>query len=189
MPPTAVRADADAHSHAPTALKLLIRLAMVGTIYRIANILVLISAALVAIESSFDSATVEEKAGALVGMMETLGADSMEKRAAASGVAGLIGGLVVKKAQDTVLTAGILGGAAVAGACYAGWVKPSQLEAAADTSYGYAKSLYERYVGAKMEEPKVALGETKVMAQNLYAKAPGIILGAGGGIVLGYMIG
>jgi len=55
------------------------------------------------------------------------GINTLPKRAAAGGVAGFLGGYLIKQSQDMILNSVLLGSACVAGACYAGWVKPEEL--------------------------------------------------------------
>ena len=80
----------------------------------IVRVLLIVGAALAAEEES----KVEQAATNAVQKLSSMGADSVEKRAVIGGIAGLIGGIVVKKAQDTVLTCGLVGGVIVGGACY-----------------------------------------------------------------------
>ena len=80
----------------------------------IVRVLLIVGAALAAEEES----KVEQAASNAVQKLTSMGADSVEKRAVIGGIAGLIGGIVVKKAQDTVLTCGLVGGVIVGGACY-----------------------------------------------------------------------
>ena len=80
----------------------------------IVRVLLIVGAALAAEEES----KVEQAATNAVQKLTSMGADSVEKRAVIGGIAGLIGGIVVKKAQDTVLTCGLVGGVIVGGACY-----------------------------------------------------------------------
>ena len=69
----------------------------------------------------------EKAAGDAVSFLEKNGVDTVEKRAVVGGVLGLVGGMVLKKTQDTLITCGVLGGAIIGGACYVGWVTPEQV--------------------------------------------------------------
>lgn len=48
-------------------------------------------------------------------------------QAAVGGVAGFLGGYLLKQSENVVINSALVGSACVAGACYAGWVTPEQL--------------------------------------------------------------
>jgi len=140
--------------------------------------------------SAAKESAVEHAATEAVSRLEAMGVDTVQKRAVVGGVAGMVGGLLVKKAQDTVLTCGVIGGLAVAGACYVGWIDPKQVEdqatAAADKAQGYFQSVF----GAATA-PAVAskVSKSKVILSNLYKTAPGLVVGGAVGSVIGYSLG
>jgi hypothetical protein len=74
---------------------------------------------------------VEKTAESAVSKLESMGADSVQKRAVVGGAAGFVGGLLIKKTQDMALMCGVLGGAAVAGACYAARMRARTCDTAA----------------------------------------------------------
>ncbi|KAL1523923.1 hypothetical protein AB1Y20_018840 [Prymnesium parvum] len=116
------------------------------------------------------------------------GINTLPKRAAAGGVAGFLGGYLIKQSQDMILNSVLLGSACVAGACYAGWVKPEELvDKAAEVSEatkGYLNMLF-----GSSEKPSVQLKKSKVMMSNIAKRMPGLVGGAAVGAVLGYRIG
>jgi len=109
--------------------------------------------------------------------------------AVVGGAAGFVGGLLIKKTQDMALMCGVLGGAAVAGACYAGWIDPKQLEAVSEDAIGKAQSWYDKAFGASAPPPAERLSKSKIMLSNVYKKAPGLVLGGAVGALVGYRLG
>merc|ERR1712196_505397 len=71
---------------------------------------------------------VEKAASEAVSKLDSMGADTVQRRAVVGGVAGVVAGLLAKKAADTIVTCGVLGGILVGGACYIGWIKPEQVK-------------------------------------------------------------
>ena len=121
-----------------------------------------------------------------VNQLEKLGANSVQKRAVVGGVAGLIGGMVVKKAQDAIVTCTLLGGIACGGAVYAGWVKPEQLDKVVDEAKQRAGA-FGRMFSAAADAVPSKVKESKV--STMYKKAPGLVLGGAAGFMLGYKLG
>ena len=134
---------------------------------------------------------VEKKTSSIVSKLSALGADTNTKRAAVGGVIGFVGGTVVRKTQDLVLTCGLLGGAAVAGACYFGYIKEDDIakvvESAAEKTG--VSSMFGSFFSAVED---VKLSDVKVLKspfQKIFRAAPGLTTGVALGFALGYKMG
>jgi len=132
----------------------------------------------------------DESVNKLVKKLDSYGADTMAKRAAVGGVVGFVGGTMIRKTQDLVLTCGILGGAAVAGACYVGWIKPEDVNKAAETAADAvgAKSMFDSLFTTSVEDV-VDLKKSKTAMSKIYKAAPGLVVGTALGFGVGYKIG
>lgn len=102
---------------------------------------------LVAAMSAAKETVVEKAASEAVQKLDKLGVDTVQKRAVIGGVAGMVGGVLLKKTADTVMTCAVLGGAVVGGACYVGWISPAQVEEAKAKVQGAAEGWYDTYFG------------------------------------------
>jgi hypothetical protein len=134
---------------------------------------------------------VEKKTGSIVSKLSALGADTNTKRAAVGGVIGFVGGTVVRKTQDLVLTCGLLGGAAVAGACYFGYIKEDDIAKVVETAAEKTgvSSMFGSFFSAVED---VKLSDVKVLKspfQKIYRAAPGLTTGIALGFALGYKMG
>ena len=78
-----------------------------------------------------EESPVEGAVGTIKEKLQEIGANTQNKRAAVGGVLGFGAGMMIKQTQNMIITAGLLGGAATAGACYVGLVKPEDVEAKA----------------------------------------------------------
>jgi len=87
-----------------------------------------------------------------------------------------------------VLNCGLLGGAAVGAACYAGWVSPEELvdkvNGAVDTGTSYLGDL----LGGVEPPTAEQLSKSKVTLSNIAKRMPGLVGGAAMGALLGYRI-
>ena len=147
--------------------------------------------ALVAAAAAKES-TVEKAASDAVSSLEKVGVDTVYKRGVVAGVVGLAGGMVVKKTVDTVMTCALLGGAAVGGACYIGWITPAQMEDAASKATeaaNKAKGYYESLFGSAADDVKEKVKKSKIIMSNVYKRAPGLVVGGAVGSLIGYRLG
>lgn len=150
----------------------------------------LILAAALAVVSATDAPTPVEKAATeAVSKLEKMGVDTVQKRAVIGGAAGLIGGMIVKKMQDTLVTCGVIGGVLVGGACYIGWVKPEQVEEVATKAKDQATGWYAKYFGDAGASIQTKISKSKLMAERLYKRAPGLVVGGAAGALVGYRLG
>ena len=97
---------------------------------------------------------------------------------------------MIRKTQDMVLTTGLLGGAAVAGACYVGWIKPDQIEEVADAAaqqVGVSGMLTSLFASVPDEVKDVK--RSKKALSKIYKAAPGLVAGTAAGFALGYKLG
>ena len=62
----------------------------------------------------------EDKVDDLLKRMKSIGADTMAKRACVAAPVGFIGGMLVKKTQDALITTALLGGACLGGRSFCG---------------------------------------------------------------------
>ena len=124
----------------------------------------------------------------ILAKLSSIGADTDGKRAVVGGLGGFISGMMVKKAQDTILTCMLLGGGAAAASCYLGWVKPDDIEAAAAEALKKVESSAPWSLFAEAA-PQVDVQKTKVMLSNIYKRAPGVLAGGATGALLGYRLG
>ena len=139
--------------------------------------------------SAMEATPVDKAATDAIGKLEKMGYDTMPKRAAVAGAVGLVGGLLVKKTTDLVVTCGVIGGLAVGGACYAGWIKPEQVNEAANKATDQAQGWYESYFGGAAPKIKSEIGKSKVVLSKLYKKAPDLVVGGAVGALVGYRLG
>jgi len=120
---------------------------------------------------------VEKKSSSIVSKLSALGADTNTKRAAVGGVIGFVGGTAVRKTQDLVLTCGLLGGAAVAGACYFGYIEEEDIAKVVTALSGVSSrfgSFFSAVVDVKLSD---------------FVAAPGLTTGVALGFALGYKMG
>jgi len=120
---------------------------------------------------------VEKKTSSIVSKLSALGADTNTKRAAVGGVIGFVGGTVVRKTQDLLLTCGLLGGAAVAGACYFGYIEEEDIAKVVTALSGVSSrfgSFFSAVVDVKLSD---------------FVAAPGLTTGVALGFALGYKMG
>ena len=132
----------------------------------------------------------DKKAASIVQQLKGLGADTVGKRAVVGGVAGFLGGAAIRKTQDTILTCGILGGVAVAGACYVGWIKPEDVEKAAEKAaetVGVGSLVGNLF--SSVEEKVESIKTSKISVSKIYKAAPGLVAGSTLGFALGYRLG
>ena len=120
---------------------------------------------------------VEKKSSSIVSKLSALGADTNTKRAAVGGVIGFVGGTAVRKTQDLLLTCGLLGGAAVAGACYFGYIEEEDIAKVVTALSGVSSrfgSFFSAVVDVKLSD---------------FVAAPGLTTGVALGFALGYKMG
>jgi len=120
---------------------------------------------------------VEKKSSSIVSKLSALGADTNTRRAAVGGVIGFVGGTAVRKTQDLVLTCGLLGGAAVAGACYFGYIEEEDIAKVVTALSGVSSrfgSFFSAVVDVKLSD---------------FVAAPGLTTGVALGFALGYKMG
>ena len=108
-------------------------------------------------------------------------------QAAVSGVAGLVGGMVVKKTSGMLLNTCLTGAIGIAGACYFGVVKPEQIAARAEKVADTGASWFGG--GETTVKDLTDINKTKMILSKIYKKAPGVVAGLAGGSLLGYYLG
>ena len=73
-----------------------------------------------------------------------------------------------------------------------GWIKPEQLGDAANKAIGQAQGWYDTVFGGaapSSPKPEVAVKRSKLVLSNLYNRAPGLVVWAGVGSLIGYRLG
>jgi hypothetical protein len=143
--------------------------------------------AVVAAAAYADEAADDPVASGLMDKLKSFGANTMAKRAAVGGAAGFVGGALFKASQNMVINSCLVGGAATAAACYAGWVTPEDLvekvNGAVETGTGYLDKLF----GGE-EAPVEKISQSKAALSNVAKRMPGLVGGAAMGALLGYRI-
>ena len=137
-----------------------------------------------------EESVVESSVGTIKEKLQEIGANTQNKRAAVGGVLGFGAGMMIKQTQNMIITAGLLGGAATAGACYVGLVKPEDVEAKAGASLRKAESAVASTSSWFGPSPPIKIDSgTKLSLSRIYHKAPGFVAGAAAGVALGYKLG
>ena len=109
----------------------------------------------------------------------------MGKRAAVGGALGFISGFAVKKSQDMIIYTCMVGGVAVAGACYMGWVTPDELVDKSSAALEESSSYFGQFFASAAEEVPKKLKKSKVVLSNVAKRLPGLA----GGFVAGTLVG
>ena len=137
-----------------------------------------------------EESPVEGAVGTIKEKLQEIGANTQNKRAAVGGVLGFGAGMMIKQTQNMIITAGLLGGAATAGACYVGLVKPEDVEAKAGALLRKAESAVESTSSWFGPSPPIKIDSgTKLSLSRIYHKSPGFVAGAAAGVALGYKLG